>query len=134
MRIIPKSHKKLGWPDDHIDINKKFKNEKRLILKAGSIVVANLNVWHAGATNYTGELRRVIMLNIKERSYDQLLNYKKYLSDRFIKKLSYQEKYLLAVRVNDPTQALNSGGSANQKRREYFNLKQKKFLSVAKNL
>ena len=74
------------------------------------------------------------MLNIKERSYDQLLNYKKYLSDRFIKKLSYQEKYLLAVRVNDPTQALNSGGSANQKRREYFNLKQKKFLSVAKNL
>ena len=133
MRIIPKSHKKLGWPDDHIDIHKKLKNEKRLILKAGSIVVANLNIWHAGATNYTGELRRVIMLNIKERSYDQLLNYKRYLSDGFIKKLSDQEKYLLAVRSNDPTRVLYSGGSANQKRREYFKLKQKKFSSVAKN-
>ncbi len=133
MRIIPKSHKKLGWPDDHIDIHKKLKNEKRLILKAGSIVVANLNIWHAGATNYTGELRRVIMLNIKERSYDQLLNYKKYLSSEFKKKLSDEEKYLLAVRSDDPNQILYSGGSANQKRREYFKLKQKKFLSVAKN-
>ncbi len=133
MRIIPKSHKKLGWPDDHIDIHKKLKNEKRLILKAGSIVVANLNIWHAGATNYTGELRRVIMLNIKERSYDQLLNYKRYLSSEFKKKLSDEEKYLLAVRSDDPNQILYSGGSANQKRREYFKLKQKKFLSVAKN-
>ena len=133
MRIIPKSHKKLGWPDDHIDIHKKLKNEKRLILKAGSIVVANLNIWHAGATNYTGELRRVIMLNIKERSYDQLLNYKRYLSSEFKRKLSDEEKYLLAVRSDDPNQILYSGGSANQKRREYFKLKQKKFLSVAKN-
>tara|TARA_B100001093_G_scaffold463979_1_gene480467 strand:+ start:1678 stop:2463 length:786 start_codon:yes stop_codon:yes gene_type:complete len=133
MRIIPKSHKKLGWPDDHIDIHKKLKNEKRLILKAGSIVVANLNIWHAGSTNYTGELRRVIMLNIKERSYDQLLNYKRYLSSEFKKKLSDEEKYLLAVRSDDPNQILFSGGSANQKRREYFKLKQKKFLSVAKN-
>ena len=26
MRIVPGTHKKLGWPDDHININKKMKN------------------------------------------------------------------------------------------------------------
>ena len=67
MRIVPGTHKKLGWPDDHIDINKELKNEKKLILKAGSIVIANLNIWHAGSTNYSGEFRRVIMMNIKSR-------------------------------------------------------------------
>jgi len=133
MRIVPGTHKKLGWPDDHININKKMKNEKRLILKAGSIVIANLNIWHAGSTNHSGELRRVIMLNIKSRDYDQLLNYKKYLSDSFKKKLKPIEKYLLAVRNKDPFQKLDSGGSANQKRREYFETKKKKFSSVAKN-
>ena len=133
MRIVPGSHKKLGWPDDHIDIHKKLKNEQRLILKAGSIVIANLNIWHAGATNYSGDLRRVIMLNIKNRNYDQLLNYKKYLTKEFKKKLSIRDKYLLAVRKEDPDQFLDSGGSANQKRREYFESKQKKFFSVAKN-
>ena len=133
MRIVPGTHKKLGWPDDHININKKLKNEEKLIVKAGSIVIANLNIWHAGSTNHTGEFRRVIMLNIKSRNYDQLLNYKKYLSKSFKKKLKPIEKYLLAVRSKDPLQKLNSGGSANQKRREYFESKKRKFSSVAKN-
>ena len=94
MRIVPGTHKKLGWPDDHININKKLKNEEKLIVKAGSIVIANLNIWHAGSTNYSGEFRRVIMMNIKSRDYDQLLNYKKYLSKSFKKNLKPIEKYL----------------------------------------
>ena len=92
MRIVPGTHKKLGWPDDHININKKLKNEEKLIVKAGSIVIANLNIWHAGSTNHTGEFRRVIMLNIKSRNYDQLLNYKKYLSKSFKKKTETNRK------------------------------------------
>ena len=38
------------------------------------------------------------MMNIKNRKYDQLLNYKKYLSKEFIENLTENEKYLLAVR------------------------------------
>jgi len=133
MRLIPKTHKFLGWPDDHIEIEKKHKNEIRVEVKAGSILVANLNLWHAGAQNINGKPRKVIMLNIKNRKYDQLLNYKKYLGEKFINNLSEDQKYLLAVRKKDKDQCVDSGGSANQLRREYFKNKSKKFSSVANN-
>tara|TARA_B110000037_G_C17103096_1_gene498789 strand:+ start:529 stop:1434 length:906 start_codon:yes stop_codon:yes gene_type:complete len=133
MRLIPKTHKFLGWPDDHIDINKKQSNEVRVEVDAGTIVIANLNLWHAGAKNINGKSRKVIMMNIKNRKYDQLLNYKKYLGEKFIKNLSDDQKYLLSVRKEDKDQVIESGGSANQLRREYFNSKSKKFSSVANN-
>ena len=78
-RIIPKSHKKLGWPSDHINIFKKHKSEIRPVVEAGGIIVINLNLWHAGSINISGKKRRMIMLNIKRRNLPQLLNYKKYL-------------------------------------------------------
>ena len=133
MRIVPKTHKLIGWPDDHVDIHKKHPEEIRLEVKAGTIIVANLNLWHAGAKNINGDPRKVIMLNIKNREYDQLLNYKKYLDQNFIENLDINQKYLLAVRDVDPDQIHNSGGSANQLRREYFKSKNKKFTSVANN-
>ena len=53
MRLIPKTHKNLGWPDDHTNI------EKIILMKLGycyrTIVVANLNLWHAGAKNLNGK-------------------------------------------------------------------------------
>ena len=52
---------------------------------------------------------------------------------KFIEKLNEDEKYLLAVRKKDKDQVVESGGSANQLRREYFKNKSKKFTSVAKN-
>ena len=73
------------------------------------------------------------MMNIKNRKYDQLLNYKKFLGTKFIKKLGDNEKYLLAVRKLDKNQKIDSGGSANQLRREYFKNKSRKFTSVANN-
>lgn len=133
MRVVPETHKLIGWPDDHVDINKKHPNEIRLEVKAGTIIVANLNLWHAGAININGDPRKVIMLNIKNRKNDQLLNYKKYLDQNFIENLDINQKYLLAVRDIDPDQIVNSGGSANQLRREYFKTKNKKFTSVANN-
>ena len=73
------------------------------------------------------------MMNIKNRKYDQLLNYKKYLSKEFIENLTENEKYLLAVRKKDKDQIISSGGGANHLRREYFKSKSKRFTSVANN-
>ena len=73
------------------------------------------------------------MLNIKNRKYDQLLNYKRYLSKEFVNSLNEDQKYLLSVRNSDMEQKLDSGGSANQLRREYFKKKNNKFTSVANN-
>jgi hypothetical protein len=109
-RIIPKTHKKLGWPEEHIDIYKRNKHEIRPAIKAGSIVIVNLNLWHAGSINISGKNRRMIMVNIKRRSLPQLLNYKKFLSKKTKNKLNEVQKYLLAIRNSDKTQKKNSVG------------------------
>ena len=110
LRLIPGSHKKIGWPEKHIDVNKSNKNEIRAIVTAGTIVVANLNLWHAGAENFSGKERKMIMINIKKRKLPQLINYKKYLSLKTKKKFNEIQKYLLAIRENDKTQKSDSVG------------------------
>ena len=52
----------------------------------------------------------MIMINIKNRRYPQLLNYKKFLSIKSKKKLNDDLKYLLAIRDKDFTQTADSIG------------------------
>lgn len=107
-RIIPKTHKKIGWPDDFINVNLRNKQEIRTEVSAGSIVVMNLNTWHAGAKNISGKKRRTIFIQIKNRNEDQLLFYKKYLSPKTKKKLNEVQKYLLGIRKIDKNQKEDS--------------------------
>ena len=107
-RIIPKTHKKIGWPDDYINTNERHKDEIRVETEAGSIVVFNLNTWHAGAENTNGKPRKTIFIQIKKRDEGQLLNYKKFLSKKTKMKLNEAQKYLLAIRREDPTQKEDS--------------------------
>ena len=123
LRVIPATHKKLGWPDDYIDIHEKHPDEVRVEVNKGDVVIANLNLWHAGAININGKQRKSIMLNIKNRSYGQLLNYKTYLNKDFIDTLTDEEKYLLAVRKNDIDHKVLNDGSANEARRRYLKVK-----------
>ena len=56
LRVVPGTHKKLGWPDDYIkDVNKTHKNEKLVFLKKGSIIIINGNLWHGGTGNISGK-------------------------------------------------------------------------------
>ena len=118
-RIIPGTHKKLGWPDEHIDTYKTHKNEIRLIAPAGTIVIMNLNTWHAGARNINGNLRKTIFLQIKRRNQPQLINYKKYLRKKTKSKLNELQNYLLAVRDCDKTQKEDSVGPSTIYRQKY---------------
>ena len=103
-RIIPGSHKKIGWPDHYINTKVRHKNEIRAVAEKGSIVAFNLNTWHAGAKNINGKPRKTIFMQIRKRDQEQLLNYKKYLSKETKKKLNECQKYLLSIRDIDPTQ------------------------------
>lgn len=118
-RIIPKSHKKLGYPDEYIDPNHSQKNEIRANLKAGSMLILNINTWHAGSKNLDGKPRKSIFIQIKRRDGAQLLNYKKYLKKSTLKELSSPLKYLLAVRDNDPTQEEMSIGPSAEYRKKF---------------
>lgn len=119
MRYVPGSHRHLGWPDDHIDIHAPHPGERRAEAPAGSLIVMNLNLWHAGAMNATGERRRSVFVNIRRRDLPQLLNQKMYLSPATIERLTPVQRYLLAVRPEDATQVEKSVGP-NDRYRERF--------------
>lgn len=116
-RIIPKTHKILGWPDEHINTSAKHENEFRAVVEAGSVIVLNLNTWHGGATNENGYPRKTIFIQIKRREEQQLLNYKKYLSEKTKNRLNENQKYLLAIRDIDPMQKENSYSVGKEYRR-----------------
>ena len=118
-RLIPGSHKKLGWPDKYIDTTKSHKEEIRVVVPAGTIVVMNLNLWHAGAKNITGASRKTVFLQIKRRDQPQLLNYKKYLSNKTKSKLNIFQDYLLGIRESDTTQKEDSVGPGEIYRQMY---------------
>jgi len=119
LRIIPYSHKKLGWPDNYLDVSKRHKKEINLFAKAGDIVIMNLNTWHAGAKNINGKSRKTIFLQIKRRDEPQLLNYKKYLSEKTKNNLNESQRYLLAIRDKDFTQKEDSVGPGDVYRKIY---------------
>ena len=120
LRIIPGSHKKNDWPEKYIDVHKKNKNEITAVVKPGTIIVANLNLWHAGAENYSGKERKMIMINIKRRNLPQLINYKKYLSKTTVSQLDHIKKYLLAVRKIDKTQKSDSIGVGKYYKNDFY--------------
>ena len=70
----------------------------------------NLNLWHGGAKNISGNPRKTIFIDIRRRDEPQLLNFKKYLKDKTKKKLSPHHKYLLGIRECDKTQKEDSIG------------------------
>jgi hypothetical protein len=119
MRYIPVTHTCLGWPDMHIDVNVEHPDERRAEAPAGSIIVINLNLWHAGGVNHTGERRRTILIDIRRRALPQLLNQKKYLSAETLARLTPLQKYLLAVRAEDPDQVEKSVGPGDRYRAQF---------------
>ena len=123
LRVIPGSHKKLGWPDEHINIFDTHKNEIKVPVPAGTIIVSYLNLWHGGSNNITGKSRKMIMINVKRRDQLQLLNYKKYLSEYTKSQLNSIQNYLLAVRNSDTTQKEDSVGVGHYYRLKYGNKK-----------
>jgi len=118
-RIIPGSHKKLGWPDEYIDTFKSYKNEYRAVVPAGTIVVANLNIWHAGAKNISGKPRKTIFIQIRRRNQQQLINFKKYLSKKTKREMNEYHSYLLGIRKRDKTQKINSIGPGSIYRKRF---------------
>ena len=119
MRFVPGSHTHLGWPDDHIDIHKPHPNERRIEAAAGSMIVFNLNLWHSGVENLSGNRRRCFFIDIRRRDLPQLLNQKMYLSKETRARLTPLQEYLLAIRDSDPTQVQPSFGPGDEYRARY---------------
>ncbi len=124
-RAYPGSHKCLGWPDDVLDVQSErqdFGDASRIETDAGSLMIMNLNLWHAGCTNITGDRRRSLFINVRERSLPQLLNFKKFVSPEVTALLSEEEQYILGVREMDPMQEEDSVGPGKAYRERFGDL------------
>jgi hypothetical protein len=121
LRILPKTHHNLDWPNEYINVLERHPDEVRVELPPGAAVVANGLVWHGGAVNTSGEPRRSLYVDYRQRHIPQLLNQKRYLSADTISSLSDAEKYLLAVRDEDPTDDTKGLGPGEKYRARYGN-------------
>ena len=101
IRVVPKTQKKIGWIEEHLQNKSSHPNEKILEAKESSIILMDANLWHSGTINVTGNRRRVLYLDIRRRKIPQLLNQKIYLDEKTQENLSDIEKFLLGVSDND---------------------------------
>ena len=101
MRVVPKTHKKTGWIEEHLKDKSSHPDEMILDVKKSSIVLMDANLWHSGTTNINGNRRRVLYMDIRRRDIPQLLNQRIYLHEITQKKLNDMEKFLLGVGDND---------------------------------
>ena len=119
IRVIPGTHTKLDWPNEYIDVFTRQQNELQVEGPPGLMVVMNANTWHGGALNINGARRRTIYVDYRARRLPQLLNQKRYLSAATVASLTPAERYLLAVRDNDPTDETVSVGPGDAYRARY---------------
>lgn len=115
-KLVPKSHRKIYYPEFYGNVFKKFKNEITVNAKKGDILVLNANTWHRGGSNINGAKRGLLNIEYRNRKIDQLLNLKKYLSKKTKTKLTNYEKYLYAVRDKDKNQKSDSFGPGKHRR------------------
>jgi hypothetical protein len=106
VRVIEGSHKELGWPDDKIDVTKPHKDEIQAEIKAGSILILNLNLWHSGTVNKSNKRRRVLFITFRKRSFPQYINQQDYISDDMKNSFDDALKYLIALRDSDENQGV----------------------------
>ena len=101
MRVVPKTHRKTGWIEEHLKDKSSHPDEILLDVKKSSIVLMDANLWHSGTANISGNRRRVLYLDIRRRNTPQLLNQRIYLDEITQQKLTDIEKFLLGVGDND---------------------------------
>jgi len=104
LKLVPGTHKKLGYPDQYCNPLMEHPRSKSNILKSGSIIVLNCNIWHRGGANISGERRRIINAIYRKRVLKQGLCQKKYLSKETISRMSYEQKKLFKVLKEDTEQ------------------------------
>lgn len=112
-QIVPGSHRTLNWPDAYIDVDAVQPNELHLSAKAGWLVAANLHLWHGGTDNQSGRRRRILNITYRRRDVPQFLNARKFLSSATLSSMSEAERFLYAVRDEDPVQKEDNFGPGN---------------------
>lgn len=97
-RLVPKTHWLLGKVSDYMS-NPLDSHPDEIIpvLKAGSVIAYNFNLWHGGTQNRTKLLRRVLHPSFIAREYKQQYNQREFLKKSTYDRLSPAARYILDV-------------------------------------
>lgn len=79
------------------DLAAPYPGEIRVAAPAGSVVVINSSLWHAGTRNDSGARRRVLHLTYTRRDLPQQLVQRDYLTEALYARLSPAQRFLLDV-------------------------------------
>ena len=101
MRIVPKTHKKIGWIDDYQKDKSSHPDQINIDTAAGNVILMDGNLWHSGTKNIIGTRRRVLYMDVRRRSIPQLLNQRIYLNEKTQNSLSEVQKFLLGLGSDD---------------------------------
>lgn len=116
-KLVPESHKKIGYPIQHINPYAKHSQEITIEAEAGSLLILNALTWHKGGNNANGKDRGIIVVDYRNRRLKQLLNLKTYIRSEIKKTLSEKEMYLFGLRENDFLQKEKSIGPGEEYRK-----------------
>ena len=111
IRILPKSHEELYFikstshlqknrtPRDHMILEEKDKKDAKLILgKKGDIIILNVNSFHGGTENKSGERRRLIHLNYRHNSLPLNINQYKFIPKNLHNNFNEFEKFIMCFK------------------------------------
>ena len=92
-KLIPKSHKNKSFPGD----KKKYKNEKIITGKKGSVLIMDGSLWHGGSLNKSLNTRWSILSTYVRFFYKPAFNYSSNLPKSFFKKINKKQKEILGL-------------------------------------
>ena len=97
-RVVPGSHRlTVSARDVMPDTSAPHPDEVKLVAPAGTVVVFNSHLWHAGTVNRTGSQRRAVHAYFTRRANDQQLDQRKYLRPETFARLSPAARFILDV-------------------------------------
>ena len=116
IKIIPGSHKILGYPDEYTNPHIDNSDTITVEAKAGSIIILNGNLWHRGGANINGDRRRIINAIYRDRNLKQGLNQDLYIDKKNKDKMNEAQKYMFKIRDYDVKQTEKIVGPSNEYR------------------
>ena len=97
-RVVPGSHRSGKHPKDALeDATQQHAEEIQLIASAGTVIVFNSHLWHAGGLNQTDSPRHGMLAYYTRRDHKQLTDQRKFIHPETHIRLSEAQRFILAV-------------------------------------
>lgn len=97
-RVVPGSHRSGEHPKDALEnAAQKHPKEIQLIASAGTVIVFNSHLWHAGGLNQTDSPRHGMLAYYTRRDHKQLTDQRKFIHPETHARLNEAQRFILAV-------------------------------------